>query len=106
MGISDMNLTDYPQTVGKYGDSYPMRIILSVEPDRPDTLGRLDAIREFMADQYPQMPFHDELIDHFEMTLFKQFHALSYLCLSDEMFDSFDGNELFERRLIDEIDYY
>lgn len=101
-----MNLTDYPQVIGKDGDRYPMRIILSVEPDRPDTIVRLGAIREFMADRYPQMPFHEELSEHFEMSLFKKFHALSYLCLSDEMFDSFEGNELFEKDLIDEIDYY
>jgi len=76
-----MKLTDYPQVVGKYGDRYPMRIILSVEPERLDTMARLGAIREFMAERYPQMPFYEELSEHFEMSLFKSF-MLFLICAS------------------------
>jgi hypothetical protein len=99
-------MTEYPKRIGKYGDEYPMEIVLSVEPDKPDTAERLDAIRKFMSERYPEMPFKEELTDHVEMFFGKRFSALSYSCLSDEMFDNFEDGELFERRMIDEIDFY
>jgi len=74
-------MPEYPKSIGKYGDEYPMEIILSVEPDMPDTAARLDVIRKFMAERYPEMTFHEELTDHIEMHLGKRFRALSYLCV-------------------------
>jgi len=81
-----------------------MAIVLQVKPELADRAERIERIKTFMVERYPNIPFIWEG-QYVEMCNFGTYYAVSFSCPDPAAFDSLDMGELHDLELIDSFDF-